>query len=257
MPLNCVQMRNLILSAFPRNMKLPDPFLPNLKVDLLSDIKNDPRILTNYTVRLLQNNLKHDIDEFWRTREVSLLLEIKNKLMLSRASSLQLGTKYNIPVLNGLLLYVGVTLPGNIPAVNQNLGEVSPSLDLLMYLARELDMEGRYFLMSAIANHLRYPNLHTHYFSCLLLWLFGESHEELVQEQITRVLLERLIVHRPHPWGLLITFIELIKNPRFTFWDCSFVHAAPEVEKLFQSVAQTCLGPDARLCRAEAASACI
>lgn len=28
------------------------------------------------------------------------------------------------------------------------------------------------------------------------------------------MLLERLIVNRPHPWGLLITFIELIKNPR-------------------------------------------
>lgn len=38
--------------------------------------------------------------------------------------------------------------------------------------------------------------------------------QEIVQEQITRVLLERLIVNRPHPWGLLITFIELIKNPR-------------------------------------------
>jgi hypothetical protein len=38
--------------------------------------------------------------------------------------------------------------------------------------------------------------------------------QEVIQEQITRVLLERLIVNRPHPWGLLITFIELIKNPR-------------------------------------------
>jgi len=35
--------------------------------------------------------------------------------------------------------------------------------------------------------------------------------QEVIQEQITRVLLERLIVNRPHPWGLLITFIELIK----------------------------------------------
>ncbi|CAL5344508.1 unnamed protein product [Camellia sinensis] len=34
---------------------------------------------------------------------------------------------------------------------------------------------------------------------------------EIIQEQITRVLLERLIVNRPHPWGLLITFTELIK----------------------------------------------
>merc|ERR1719412_3370630 len=30
-PPNCIQMRNLILSAFPRNMRLPDPFTPNLK----------------------------------------------------------------------------------------------------------------------------------------------------------------------------------------------------------------------------------
>ena len=37
------------------------------------------------------------------------------------------------------------------------------------------------------------------------------SWQEIIQEQITRVLLERLIVNRPHPWGLLITFIELIK----------------------------------------------
>ncbi len=31
-PTTCIQMRNLILSAFPRNMRLPDPFTPNLKV---------------------------------------------------------------------------------------------------------------------------------------------------------------------------------------------------------------------------------
>merc|ERR1712176_1513183 len=62
----------------------------------------------------------------------------------------------------------------------------------------------------------------------------------------TRVLLERLIVHRPHPWGLLITFVELIKNRRYAFWSRSFVACAPEVEKLFQSVAYTCLGTSER-----------
>ena len=39
--------------------------------------------------------------------------------------------------------------------------------------------------------------------------------QEIIQEQITRVLLERLIVNRPHPWGLLITFIELIKVRKY------------------------------------------
>lgn len=49
--------------------------------------------------------------------------------------------------------------------------------------------------------------------------------------RLCRVLLERLIVNRPHPWGLLITFIELIKNPAFKFWSHDFVHCAPEIEK--------------------------
>jgi len=62
-----------------------------------------------------------------------------------------------------------------------------------------------------------------------------------VQEQITRVLLERLIVNRPHPWGLLITFIELIKNPRYNFWSHGFTRCAPEIEKLFESVARSCM----------------
>jgi CCR4-NOT transcription complex subunit 1 len=65
----------------------------------------------------------------------------------------------------------------------------------------------------------------------------------MVQEQTTRVLLERLIVNRPHPWGLLITFIELIKNPRYSFWQHNFTRCAPEIEKLFESVARSCMGP--------------
>jgi hypothetical protein len=38
-------------------------------------------------------------------------------------------------------------------------------------------------------------------------------------------------VNRPHPWGLLVTFIELIKNPAFKFWNHEFVRCAPEIEK--------------------------
>lgn len=56
------------------------------------------------------------------------------------------------------------------------------------------------------------------------------------------MLLERLIVNRPHPWGLLITFIELIKNPRYNFWSFSFTRCAGEIERLFESVARSCMG---------------
>ena len=45
---------------------------------------------------------------------------------------------------------------------------------------------GRYLFLNAIANQLRYPNSHTHYFSCALLSLFSETNAEAIQEQITR-----------------------------------------------------------------------
>lgn len=40
-PTTCIQMRNLILSAFPRSMRLPDPFTPNLKVRVLSTLEGN------------------------------------------------------------------------------------------------------------------------------------------------------------------------------------------------------------------------
>jgi CCR4-NOT transcription complex subunit 1 len=140
-------------------------------------------------------------------------------------------------------------------AVARVQSKVAPSapMDIFQHLVIDLDTEGRYLFLNAIANQLRYPNSDTHYFSCVLLFLFSEANSDIIREQITRVLLERLIVNRPHPWGLLITFIELIKNPRYNFWGNEFTRCAPEIERLFESVARSCLGsgPSTPLQKAE------
>merc|ERR1712216_607707 len=168
-------------------------------------------------------------------------------LSRARNEALHMTDGYNLPLLNSLVLYIGTQAIAQLqskPGSDGNAFTVNHSapMDIFQHLATDLDPRGRYLLLNAIANQLRFPNNHTHYFSCVMLYLFVEAKQELIQEQITRVLLERLIVHRPHPWGLLITFIELIKNRRYEFWNHSFVKCAPEVEKLFESVAHTCLG---------------
>jgi len=43
-------------------------------------------------------------------------------------------------------------------------------------------------------------------------------------------------------WGLLITFIELLKNPRYAFWNRPFTRSAPEIERVFDTVARSLTG---------------
>ncbi|XP_014478138.1 PREDICTED: CCR4-NOT transcription complex subunit 1 isoform X5 [Dinoponera quadriceps] len=241
-PPNCIQMRNLILSAFPRNMRLPDPFTPNLKVDMLQEIAHAPRVLTNFASTIQPMTFKKELDSYLKARApVTFLSELRSNLQVSQEA----GVRYNIQLMNALVLYVGtqaiafIRSKGHAP--NMSTIAHSAHMDIFQNLAVDLDTEGRYLFLNAIANQLRYPNSHTHYFSCTLLYLFAEANTEAIQEQITRVLLERLIVNRPHPWGLLITFIELIKNPTYKFWTHEFVHCAPEIEKLFESVARSCM----------------
>lgn len=242
-------MRNLILSAFPRNMRLPDPFLPNLKVDLLPEIHESPSIIADTTKELDKagNGIKQYIERFVNDSNHSLddnfYNDITDLLLLKDFTVPTDGTykcKYNVPLINSLVLFIGTR---SIEKINLNNSGVliDGSIDVFVHLVNKVDAEGRYYILNAIANQLRYPNNHTHFFSCVLLVLFADAPQNELKEQITRVLLERLIVHRPHPWGLLITFIELIKNPRYDFWSHKFTRCAPEIERLFQSVARSCV----------------
>ncbi|KAK7066941.1 CCR4-NOT transcription complex subunit 1 [Halocaridina rubra] len=231
-PPNCIQMRNLILSAFPRTMRLPDPFTPNLKVDILPEITITPKIHTK-VANLIQPEFKKNLDSYLKNRTpVTFLSDMRSYL---QQVSNEPGMRYNMSVMNSLVLYVGMQAIPQIHSkgLTPSMSTIAHSahMDIFQNLAVDLDTEGRYLFLNAIVNQLRYPNSHTHYFSCTLLHLFAEANTEAIQEQITRVLLERLIVNRPHPWGLLITFIELIKNPNFKFWSHEFVKCAPEIEK--------------------------
>jgi CCR4-NOT transcription complex subunit 1 len=241
-PPNCIQVRNLVLSAFPRNMRLPDPFTPNLKVDMLPDIALAPRIMSNFVNFIQPQSFRKEIDTYLKTRApVTFVSELRSKLQVSSSP----GMKYNIALMNALVMYVGTQAIQYIhsKSLTPSMATIAHSshMDIFQNLAVDMDTEGRYLFLNAVANQLRYPNSHTHYFSCTLLYLFAEANSQAIQEQITRVLLERLIVNRPHPWGLLITFIELIKNPQFKFWNHEFVHCAPEIEKLLDSVARSCM----------------
>eukprot|EP00039_Didymoeca_costata_P023184 m.6279 g.6279 ORF g.6279 m.6279 type:complete len:2271 (+) comp3509_c0_seq1:242-7054(+) len=249
-PTTCVQMRNLVLSAFPRSMRLPDPFTPNLKIDVLPEVQQSPRILSNFAAPL-SAPFRLEIDSFLRSGQPSSFISgLCARLLATDPSAsnednnneTRSGPRIVSSILNSLVMYVGVQAVEDSKQQQEG-GVVSlHAMEVYRHLANELDAYGRYLLFNGLANQLRYPNSHTRYFSNVVLTLFQGASHEFVKEQITRVMLERLIVSRPHPWGLLITFIELMQNQqRYNFWSHEFVRCAPDIQRLFESVSRSCM----------------
>jgi CCR4-NOT transcription complex subunit 1 len=179
-PVVCVQLRNLILSAFPRDIRLPDPFMRNLKVDLLPEVNQAPIILSDYTGLLSSTGLKEDIDNYLKTRSpVSFLLDLRSRLTMPVNSTNQSITatttatttnnninkhntttnatseltstdavtnpQYNIPLINALVMYIGIQAVAHL----QNKGQegVSPIthsvyMDIFQQLLIDMDLEG-------------------------------------------------------------------------------------------------------------------
>jgi len=238
LPLIAHQLRNIVLSAFPKHMRCPDPFLVNFKVDMLNDISIVPVIAYNFSQNIQPPKFKQNLDSYLRTRApVTFLSELRSYLQQGADP----GSHYNIRMLNALVLYVATQALSTLN--NKTNGQPlmssithSAHMDIFQNLAVDLDTEGRYIFLNAMANHLRYPNTHTHYFSYTLLYLFAEANSEALQEQIVRVLLERLVANRPHPWGLLITFLELVRNPNLKLWSREFMSISPDVKRLLTTL---------------------
>jgi CCR4-NOT transcription complex subunit 1 len=234
----------MVLSAFPSNIgPFPDPFHSDVTALNTKDLQVPPLNLSDYTSILDVYGLRQPVDAFFKNRSIPFLLELKSKLLLRKDA-------YNLPLMNALVLYIGVQGIHLAQGAQFDGLSIMPSaaMDIFYQLIIDLDLPGRYHLINAMANQLRYPCSYTHYFSRVILVLFSESNQEIIKEQIamhvywlwinvTRVLLERLTAIRPHPWGLLTTFIELLSGERYRFWEHPFVRCTPEILDKFRSVA--------------------
>ena len=106
-PNTSIQLRNLVLSAFPRNMmRLPDPFSSNLKVDSLPGINQPPIMLSSHVQILEKFGFLEDIKKYLKTRAPATFLDSILDLVLLRDAK-NSTTRYNVPIMNALVLYTG------------------------------------------------------------------------------------------------------------------------------------------------------
>ncbi|KAJ5512022.1 CCR4-Not complex component N.t1.c1 C-terminal [Penicillium expansum] len=249
-PAHCAQLRNLVLSAYPSSFqKLPDPFREGLKVERIEEMREIPKIAGDIVAPLQVANIKDIVDDVLQNESISESAVQQLCDTILNPDSKDTGLFFvpvdvDVVLVNALVLYIGQQAAvehaskGNTRSAFEN----STHAALLEKIAQVLRPESRYYLLSAMANQLRYPNSHTYFFSFTILRLFGVDYSEQddsdIRQQIIRVLLERLIVHRPHPWGLIITLQELLQNRSYSFFRLPFIQAAPEIGRLFDALLQ-------------------
>ncbi|PNS20786.1 hypothetical protein CAC42_2717 [Sphaceloma murrayae] len=231
-----IQLHNVVNCANPSSVQeLPDPFTPGLKINRLDQVRQNPTISAESDEVLSEAGLRPLLDRLLSGKEVanSDVEELISILSNPPSVSDILPVSSHLALLsNAFMLHLGTTAT----IASSTFSASAPQAKLLERLFETANAELRYVLISAMANQIRFPSSHTHYFSTAMLHLFTVASED-VQQQLARVLVERLLVARPHPWGLIITILELIKNGRYNIFEKRWMKTAPEVERMLLSIA--------------------
>lgn len=213
LPPHCIQLSNLILAAFPLGVRLHDPFVPGFNLENLPESRMNPTIVSDFTNVLEQADLRQAIDKSITSGSPQMAVEaIKERLVNPTKASE--GNTYDIPLLNSMVLYLGVQAIARVGAETTSLlfDPTCPSAMIYKQLVAGLNPEGRYLLLVSAIQQLRWTNSHTLWYSSLLIETFKSSDSEVVKEQVARVLLERLLVQRPHPFGMIYGFIKFLSE---------------------------------------------
>lgn len=157
-PPRCIQLRNIILSAFPPNIMLPDPHFRNVKFESIPEMGPIPPILSDFAAILKTGDLVTYLDQYLLNRgSPSFLTSLKDKLRLPSPQDPEAET-YNLSLINAVVLYIGSSSVAQAKARSGTALFVSsdPGVVALQYLATNLDVEGKLALslsLNDVSNH--------------------------------------------------------------------------------------------------------
>lgn len=228
-PVHLIQFQNILNCVHPVSLQeLPDPFTPGLKMNRLEQVRQTPHIRGDLDAILEDAGIKHIVDGIFNNKTIS------SEDIQAIINAIDVKAGPDTLVTNALILHIG----NHATVASSVFSAAAAPAKLMEGLLQEARPKIGFQIISAMANQVRYPNSHTHYFSTALLHLFAVSDEDL-QQQVARGLVERLMVARPHPWGLIVTILELVKNNSYNIWELGWMKAAPEVERMLLNVAHS------------------
>ncbi|KAJ6442020.1 CCR4-Not complex component, Not1 [Purpureocillium lavendulum] len=242
-PPHCSQLLNVVLSANPQQSPTP-----GMKQDRSDEVSLHPRLVEDATDILRESGLLAVLDQVLLNGPAEdTVAQIAHTMTHNRPQETSFGhisVAANAHIIGAVVVYIGQHAADRI-ARSPNSAAVTgsePDVATLSLLVHELPPEARYYLVSSMMNQLRFPNTYTEFFCHVVLYIFGKDlndpEESEIRQEITRVLLERIVGFWPQPWGLMYTVLELVKNEKYMFFDLPFVKSTPEVAERFATILQ-------------------
>lgn len=236
LPLHCKQLINAILAANP-TANLPDPLSTGIQADQIEETREAIASFDKSTNILRDAGLLGVLEQVLRSGPTEDSVAYITRAM-SVADSRDTGfanvpVRANLAVIEAVTTFLGKHGLHQLAKTEDAFNDAGAEVQLATMVLHELMPEPRYYFIAGLVNQLRCPNAWTTYFSRVILHIFGhdlsDPEETEIREQVTRVLMERLIGYWPQPWGLMVTIMELLKNEKYMFFDLPFVKSSPEV----------------------------
>ncbi|CCK72050.1 CCR4-NOT core subunit CDC39 KNAG_0I02650 [Huiozyma naganishii CBS 8797] len=240
LPCSYFQLKNVVLSAIPTKMCFPNPYNPTLQLSNLESCQECPSVFYDPINDL--STLKKPVDNYLRIPSNSLLRTILGSVFRSEYD-VRNGVGFDFlsvdsKVVRAIVLHVGVEagLENERTSSNAVFNPESSYYTLLYNMIHDGTAELKFQVIEVMVEQLRYPNIHTYWFNYVLLNMFtskdfGDQIAE-VQELILRCILERIIVNKPHPWGVSILTTQLLNQDEVNLLELEFIKTVPEIEKM-------------------------
>lgn len=236
-PPHCSQLLNAVLSANPQQPLTH----AGLKAERPEGAKLHPGLMDDATVVLRECGLLAVLDQVLQSGPAEeTVAQIAHTMTHSNPQETGYGhvpVAANAHIIGAVVVYIGQHAADRMSrlAGPASVSGSEADVSTLSLLVHELPPEARYYLMSCLVNQLRYPSAYTDFYCQLVLYMFGKDlndpEETEIRQEITRVLLERLVGFWPQPWGFMYVVLELIKNDKYMFFDLPFVKSTPEVRQ--------------------------
>ena len=121
-------------------------------------------------------NLREDLEGFTRTRNQQLITEICHKMEQSE-EIINDRRRISSKVISAVVLFIAQQSCQQEPGVERH----RESMDTFKQIVQTLNDSTRLCFLNSIVNELRFPNNHTFYFSCIILFIYAEAGREIIQ----------------------------------------------------------------------------